>query len=648
MIKEQINGKWTLISHKYGEIDAFVPGCVHTDLIKNKLLPDCFYRDNNKLFDFIEKENWTYVCKFDYKLDGTETDILFECLDTYCDVYLNDVYLGEAHNMFIPHKFPLKGALKAENVLKIEFRSPIKEVENLPLYSGAFTKERMNIRRIQCTHYWDWVDRFVTMGVLAPVSIVKDTGVYLESHLLYTTAIDDFGAGIHIDLNFSKKCDKNNVNVKILDPNGKTVFENLYAVDEERLSINLNVTNPKLWWPNGYGEQPLYTLIVDVEDNHHQSQFGIRTLRVAEVLDDGEYFEYSKQVKEQQKTVVFNENDLDNTAVTAGFIVVLNNKRIYCRGGNWVPCSPFVSEETDERIKDVLNIAKQGGVNMIRVWGGGVPEKDVFYDQCDKLGILVTQDFFMACGTYPQYEKWFIDELKLEAEFVCKKLRNHPCLAWWSGDNENATRGSDQKFEYNGREAALKGIEPLIHKFDPTRRFHVSSPYGGTPYMSITRGTTHTTNFFSAMFKRFVDDDFYFYKEHFEKFMCRFDVENPVYGNPQVSTLLKFCNSDDLSDKQEEILRFHSKTNPCVNPTLYEHGKILTQKMLGDFVDDDDRLFKYQYVQYEWIRVVMENYRKNIGYNDGVVFWMLNDCWPASMSWSIIDYYNLPKLALFV
>ena len=165
--------------------------------------------------------------------------------------------------------------------------------------------------------------------------------------------------------------------------------------------------------------------------------------------------------------------------------------------------------------------------------------------------------------------------------------------------------------------------------------------------MSVTRGTTHTTNFFGEMFDYFITSDCAEYKEHLEKILARFTVEEPVFGMATKRSLLRFMNKTDLDDEREEVLYYHCKTNPGLETLLYDYGKAFAQKALGDFADTDDKLFKYAYIQYEWIRVVAENYRRNIGYSDGLVFWMLNDCWPASMGWSLIDYYNLPKPAYY-
>ncbi len=649
MKKIELNANWFLSGAKYSNLPATVPGCVHTDLKNNGILPDYFWRKENENCQWIENEDWTYVCSFDKNFNGDKVRLVFEGLDTYSTIYLNGIELGETHNMFIPHSFDVSNVLKEkDNLLEVKFRSPIKEVEGKEEFLAAFTCERLHSRRMQCTYFWDWVDRFVTCGIFLPVYFEVGDDFNVDNVYIYTQSIDDFGAGIKLRVNFKNHTKTGVVNIEILDPDNNVVHSNTQFVSEPAITKIINIENPKLWWPNGYGEHPLYLLKITVGENVFVQQFGIRTLRVAEIPDKKQS-EYDiiaqKQKAIQNKTA--SENGRDRTEETAGFIVIVNGKQIFCRGANWVPCEPFPSDESDEKIKDIIDLAVKSNMNMIRVWGGGLFEKDFFYDECDRRGILVTQDFLMACGWYPQKEQWFLDELKKESEFATIKLRNHPCLAWWSGDNENATHGTDMKDDYNGRNASLVGIEPQVERLDPNRRYHISSPYGGTPYMSVTRGTTHITNYLNVMYNDFLNTDCSDYKGIIEKFLSRFTVEEPVYGTPQTSSMLRFVQESDLSDPTEDVIRFHSKTNPGINPSLFDHGKIFAEKTLGTFTDDNDRLFKYQYIEYEWIRIVIENCKRNLGYNNGMLFWMLNDCWPSSMCWSIIDYYNLPKAAWY-
>ena len=650
MKKIFLNENWHLFNERTGRLSATVPGCVHTDLKKHGIIPDYFWRDNNEQCQWIENEDWTYSCTFDCPYSNEKAVLRFDGLDTYATIKINGETVGEAHNMFIPHAFDVSDKLKEkDNVLEVHFRSPIKEVADKPPLPAVFTNERLYTRRMQCTYSWDWVDRFVTCGIFLPVYLEIGDAFRVESIYIYTQSIDSFGAQVCITTDFLNYQKTGIVTFEILSPSGETVYKHDQYVAEPNVSLCINLSDPELWWPRGYGAQPLYTLRIIINEEVYEEKFGIRTLRIAEILDKNgsKYDLLAQHYKALQKETVAEEFAWDKTEVSASFCVIVNGKRIYCRGGNWVPCAPFPSEESKEKIKNLVALAAEANMNLLRVWAGGLFEKEVFYDECDRNGILVTQDFLMACGDYPETEQWFLDELKKEAAFAAKKLRNHPCLAWWSGDNENGVIGTDMQEKYPGRTASLVGLEPQIRALDHTRTYLRTSPYGGSPYMSITRGTTHTTNFFGNMFRFFLKPDCSAYKEHFEHFMGRMTVEEPIYGTPQRCSLLRFMTEEDLQDEAEKMLRFHSKTNPGVSPTLYDYGKAFAEKGFGGFESVDDRLFKYEYMQYEWIRVVFEHCRRRIGYNDGIAFWMFNDIWPASMSWSIIDFYNLPKAAWY-
>lgn len=646
--KIYLHDGWTLSGGGYKDIAARVPGCVHADLARAGLLPDLYFRDVNKDYISLENEDFDYTLTFDADKVDERARLVFEGLDTYCDVYLNGEALGECHNMFIPHAFDVSGKLKPKaNELRVHFRSAVREVEGLPAREGAFTVERLYSRRVQCTYSWDWVDRFVTAGMWLPVYIEYGADMKITDSYVYTTLIDDLGAEINCTLNFDGYEAGSIVNIEILDKCENAVYEKKYFVREASLNFRVNIPDPELWYPYGYGDQPLYTLKASVCGNVHTTRFGIRTLRVAEVLDEvgGEYYDFAKSIQEGQEALWGKRSDV--TERPSGFILLINGKRIYARGGNYVPAEPFPSEITEEKIRRILTLSRDAGVNMIRVWGGGIFEKDALYDICDEMGILVTQDFLMACGSYPEKEEWFINELKLEAEFAVKKLRNHPALCWWTGDNENATAGYDTAEDHLGRDSALLGLEPVVRALDPARRFFRSSPYGGEAYKAQTAGTTHTTNFVRQLFEKLMVENGESYKMLFKSLVSRFIAEEPTYGLPETSSLLRFLTEADLEDENEEILRYHSKNNPAIETALHDFIKGFAKNLFGGFSDTEDRLFKYRYIQYEWIRIVFEATRRRIGYCDGLIFWMLNDCWPSSMGWSIIDYYNMPKAAYY-
>lgn len=645
MKRQYLTDGWQLQNARVGKLQASVPGCVHTDLIAHGVIKELFWRDNAQQYQWIENEDWVYECTFDAAQSAPAT-LVFEGLDTYAEITLNGVLLGETSDMFIPHRFDVSALLRpCGNALRVRFRSPVREVAHLPSRKAAFTAERLYTRRLQCTYGWDWVDRFVTCGIFRDVYLAYENGIDVESVYVYTDSVDDFGAQIAAELNFSHVGDGALATVEVLAPTGECVASTQFYADMTYSTCRFDIAEPQLWYPSGYGAQPLYTLRVLVGENVFEQVFGIRTLRILQ-LPDEQGSAYAARAKRAQATEAGQKYDKNETF--SGFAVIVNGKQIFCRGGNFVPCEPFPSAESEEKLVALVRMAKEMGANFLRVWGGGLFEKQAFYDACDRYGILVAQDFLMACGEYPEKEEWFIAALQREAEFAAKYLRNHPSLAWWHGDNENATRGSDTQQDYIGRDSALRGIAPMIARYDHTRVLLPSSPYGGETYASITRGTSHTTNFLSMIFRYFDTDDCHAYKEYLTQFVSRFISEEATFGAVSRPSMLKMMTEKDLlEDASEEMLIYHTKNNPGLKKHIFAYVTTFAEKVLGTFADAKDRYFKYKYIQYEWVRVAFENVRRELGYCNGLVFWMFNDCWPAALGWSFVDYYLSQKHAYF-
>lgn len=639
------DANWKLFDERGEVFDATVPGCVHTDLRKNGKIPDMYWRDNNKSLLWIEKSNWVYKCTFNAER-APGLKMVFEGLDTYSDIYLNGVLIGKSDNMFIPYEFDVEDAVAdGKNTLEVRFRSPINEVKDMPQHPAAFTNERVNTRRMQCTYGWDWVDRFVTCGIYKPVYLKYAQDMYIDNVYISTDNLDSFGAQLYCEIELKNYEIGGMVYVDIISPDGDVVAGTEFYANEPLFVRRFDVANPQLWFPYGYGEQPLYTIRVRTGENEVSESFGIRTLKILQLDDEvgSKYYNMALEIQKGKMGQIY-----DNNSKFSGFKLIVNGKPIMCKGANWVPCEPFPSAEKEEKYQRLISMSRDMNLNFLRVWGGGIFENDIFYNECDKNGILVAQDFLMACGEYPEKDEWFLNTMRIEAEYAVKCLRNHPCLAWWHGDNENACYGSDIKEDYLGRNTAIKGNGPVIYKYDRMRQFLPSSPYGGNLYASITRGTSHTSNFCPQMFDFFHETDGSDFKEFFSQFVSRFISEEPIAGMASKYTLLKTMTYDDVyTDESEEIMRFHTKNNPDFNRTVFDGAKELSESYLGAFIDGFDKQFKYRFLQYEWVRVVFENIRRNIGYCNGLVFWMLEDCWPASMGWSIIDYYCQPKAGYY-
>lgn len=653
MLKIDLNGEWKLQSlspdKQKAEFSATVPGSALNEMTKadeNKEYSDIFYRDNANHYLKYERYSWIYSKTFELPQTDEVATLVFERLDTYCDVYLNDVHIACCDNGNISYSFDVSNVVKSgENTIKVYFCSPITMTDGKKEREAAFTWERLYTRRTQCTYGWDWTMRFVTCG-MGNVSLYSDRNrMKAESVYVYTCDTDEESATVGIDIDV-KNCSLGGyIDIEIYDENDNVVYSAKKYCEEDFVRMYADIPNPKLWYPAGYGEQYLYTVKIYVDGElDYTTPFGIRSVKIMQIRDEEGSENYNK-CKELKKTAFSAEYDQNEEF--SGFILKVNGIKIMCKGANWVPCEPFGTGSADEKVSRILKTAADAGVNMIRVWGGGAFETSHFYDECSRLGILVTQDFLMACGTYPEDENRFIEQLKKEAEYAVLHLRNKACLVWWSGDNENAVIGCDTDKNYKGRTAAYKAIAPVLYKKDFARRFLPSSPFGGNKYASNTVGTTHNTQFLGGYFFDYMEkEDLSDYKDEFKKYNARFIAEETCFGAIGKSSLEKFMTKEEIFSG-DDMWIYHTQSNPALKRELFEYLKMFTQKILGKFKDEEDRYFKLKYMQYEWIRVSLERTRREKWFCSGVIYWMLNDCWPAASGWSIIDYYVKPKAAYY-
>ena len=652
MTQIMLNGEWDVEAFSPNgertEMKGTVPGSALNDIIvSDGITPDdVFYRDNAEQYQKYENYDWIYTKKFDINSVSGRINLVFKKLDTYCDIYLNSTHLGYCENNFIDYTFDVSDILcEGENTLQVRFYSPIMAVRGKVQRNAAFTAERMNTRRIQCTYGWDWTMRFVTCGISQDVYLEQiDEGIKVSDAYIYTKSVDEDSAQIGLDIDFVDFRPGGIIDFEIYSPEEKIVVKYSKYYEEEFMRMSFDIANPKLWYPVGYGEQPLYRMVIKCGERVlYEETFGIRTVKVMQISDDegSEFYNKCLEVKKGEHA-----QEYDKNTEFSGFILKINGKKIMCKGGNWVPCEPFPQGSTDEKITKLLTLAKDAGVNMLRVWGGGDFETDHFYNECSRLGIMVTQDFLMACATYPEKEQWFLNHLKKEAEFAAKKLRNKTCLVWWNGDNENAYKGYDTKEDYIGRYSAFKAIAPVIYKRDPYREFFPSSPYGGNMYASVTAGTSHNTNFLSYWLRYIENSDMSDYKDKYKEFRARFIAEEPSMGVISKPSLRRFMTDGDIFGDDKTIWLYHTKTNPYMKE-LFDYMSDMSCKILGDFTNAEDRLFKYKYIQFEWVRFCMEQARREKWFTSGMLFWMFNDCWPAAGGWSFVDYYGIPKAAYY-
>lgn len=643
-----LNGKWhlsgTAPDGESKELTAEVPGHVHLDLEREGIIPPVFWRDNADKCQWVEDWDWTYTREFDIPVGAPlDTALLeFEGLDTFATVSVNGVELGKAEDMFIVYRFELAGVLhEGTNTVTVSFDAIRRHTDGKPCLGGAFTHDRGYVRRMQCTFYWDWVERLVSYGIWRPVTVCFREKARVENISLLTRDLAPSSASLQviIETDYSENylCREQ---LEILAPDGKTVWCDSFEVWSHEVNLQCDIREPELWWPNGYGKQPLYTARVTLMTPEsdlievRERRFGIRTVRVEQLQDlPGSREEAMTEYIHSCPSQWTRETD----RIGQSFTLLVNGRRIFCTGGNWVPCDPFPSRITKERYDTAVRLAKGAGMNMLRSWGGGIYEPEEFFDACDREGILITQDFIFGCMSYPT-DAEFYALVRREVTGQIKRLRTHPSLAWWTGNNEDSMCEAWDKRHCVDRVLTTEVIEPIVRALDPTRPFFPTSPFGGNSNLDNTRGDSHT-----SLWQKWEDEADY--RECYRR-AARFESEHTVCGTVPKHSLLKFMSEEDLTDPTNRIFEFHDKSFKDADPTLFMMLERHAKAQLGEYRNAQDRLLKLEYVQYETVRMALESRRRLKWYNGGILFWMYNDCWPA-VGWSFIGYDLIPKAAWY-
>lgn len=648
-----LSGRWRgggtgpVSSDKSLECDAVIPGHIHQDLLAAGLIKDPFWRDQALDCQWVEEWTWSFEREFEIGTNFDLEKVVLDCLglDTYARVYLNNHEVGEAANMFVPHSWDVSRFLRrGTNHIRIEFTPHRQAVAGLPLdkYHSGFSRDRVFTRRLQCTFGWDWVHRFVSVGIWRPISLRSIArGRWLDC-AFRTLRIGPSEALIEVEVAAeSPVLTGTRAACELLDPAGRVVwqwdmplaeFRELNGTGRLECSRQAKLRDPQLWWPHGEGDQNLYTLklrLLDadgVEVDARKEEVGIRTINlVREPVDDGETFVFE-----------------------------VNGRKIFARGANWVPADPFPSRITPAHYDHLIRLAMEANFNMLRTWGGGIYEPEAFWKACNRDGILVMQDFLMACAHYPEDDPEFFAMLRHEFEHAVRSLRNHPALAMWTGSNElgmNAVAGDS----FNGKRVCEEISQPLCAALDPTRPFLLTCPYTPESFREGPEGP-RTNNWPKAGDSHqgvlyepsFLLSDMRDFRERFAATDASFLSECPVFNSPPWHSLMKFLTPEDLEDPSRRLLEFRTKDNPY-NDLQETHLQLLERiaaTLFGEFRDVRDRIRKMEAVAWTAIRLTMEALRMKPERCAGVLFWMYNDCWPAS-GWSLVDYYGLPKAGYY-
>lgn len=595
---------------------ASVPGTIHTDLLNNKLIDDPFYSDNELKMEWISECDWIYQTRFDYNGSAINNlDLVFEGLDTVCEIYLNEIKLGKTDNMFLTYSYNVKNILKRkDNLLKVIIKSPVKYANQREKKYGklpvALNSSRVYIRKAQYSFGWDWGPSFPTSGIWRKVYLQERPVVKIDSLVFNTKKISKNFAEVEVAASINSVA-SNNIWLFVSLSEEKNVYEHKILIQRSKNhKITFKIKNPKLWWPNGEGEQSLYSLHVKIVDNKN-------------VLID----EVKRKVGIRTVELILKAKGVST------FIFRINGKGIYCKGVNWIPADSFLPRVTTKKYSDLLSLAKQANVNMVRVWGGGIYENDEFYNLCDELGLLVWQDFMFACGAYPENDE-FISNVSEEATQNVLRLQYHACLALWCGNNENEWIWfQEQKKSYKkmpGYKIFHNILPKLLKKIDPQRPYWESSPFGNDDDPnSFENGNTHQWNIWS----KWIDYDEV--KNDRSLFVTEFGFQGPANKD----TFEKYLPQENRSI-HDKIFEHHNKQvegPERIIKFLSGHLPVKTEW--------NDYLYLAQLNQAFALKTCLEYWRTN-GRTNGSIIWQLNDCWPVT-SWSLIDSEINPKLAYY-
>lgn len=621
-----LNQDWNLI-YKDNKLKISVPGDVNTCLYENGIIEDPLYASNFGKLGWISKSEWIYINHFDVSKEDLKTAkqyIKFEMIDTYSSIYLNGVKLGETSSMFIPYEFDIKGIVREKNnELKVVIH-PIRNYFNSKIedkYDACFNKERIFLRTKQCSFGWDWAPDLPGVGIAGNVSIYFGTGLEIDSYS-YKTCLDGHISFV-VEPNFSNRFDKKHLdksNYKIRLSLASTPGEqsSLDIVNEVTLRgkkniINSYIPNRELWWPNGYGKQPLYRYRIELLDENNG------------VLDYKDGLLGIREIEIDESPCNLNRRY---------FRIKVNGTYINVKGSNWVPASTFVGSIEDEKYIELINDAKEANMNMLRVWGGGIYEKDIFYKTCDKLGILVYQDFMFSCQFIPDDIDGFIDIIIEEATYQIKRLRKYTCLALYASGNELANSFRDEsylKYSHLSQNILLPG---LVSTFDQGRRCLSSSPYSVSEVGNdLTSGDAHVGGDDSAFFDGKPEQ----FMEYIDRVNSMFISEAASLGLTRVSSLLKFLPKEKLFPVSEEF-KDHLSANPyCPIPECYSR-LIAYASLYKKNIDNIDDFVKYSIMSH--MDIIREAFLKarSLDYNYGFMNWMYNDIW-GDGTWSLVDYY---------
>ncbi|HEX3054468.1 MAG TPA: glycoside hydrolase family 2 protein [Aggregatilineaceae bacterium] len=612
--KISLSGEWEL--YRAGEnqsIRAVVPGCVHLDLLRAKQIEDPFYDDNESDLLWIGETDWTYTRRFRVTAEFLQQPtILVRChgLDTLAAVEINGIAVGKADNMFRVWEFDVKRLLQVgENTISVRFDAPMpylraKEAETgvLPGWVGNYRQNGGGwLRKEPCNFGWDWGPMVVTSGIWREIELIG-----FEARLTDVHIEQEHQANGQIRLNIHPQVETGGLGVRVEIAYGDTVVAR--AEQPVGHDVQVLIEQPKLWWVKGMGEQPLYEVTVQLVGENNQlldewqRRIGLRTLSLERHVDEwGESFHFA-----------------------------INGVPFFAKGANWIPADTFAPRLTRTDYEKLIRDAAAANMNMLRAWGGGIYEADDFYELCDEYGIAVWQDFIFACATYPAFDTEFLENVRAEAVDNIRRLRHHPCIALWCGNNELeqglvGDQWTDQTMSWEDYDKLFNTLLPeVVQAVDPQRAYWPCSPHTSvgdrTNWMSPESGDAHLWGVWHAR------QPFEWYRSCFHRFVSEFGFQS----FPEPSTINSMIKAEErnLTSYGMEYRQRSGIGNSTIVHYLLEWFRLPNSY--------ESSIWLSQILQGMGVKYGVEHWRRQMPRVMGTVYWQINDCWPAP-SWSSID-----------
>lgn len=641
--KIDLNETWKLAWKPIGEapdvpecaspIDAIVPGDVHVDLIRAGILPEPLVGVNAPKHEWVERAAFAYEREFVIDSDFDRAELVFEGLDCLAEVFVDGRRVGSSANAFVPHVFDVTELVEKGRThhIRVDLETGVTwaKAQDRSPYECGDNPERIFLRKSQFSFKWDWAPRLVTCGMWRDASLRLYRRAAIRDVML--TSVFEGGAAV---LTAS-------VEAEAFEP-GEYLLSLRVTLDSQTWEITKNVQlnqgvgsvelaaridSVRRWFPAGFGDQPMYEVEVEIGApdgslDRRRTDYGFREVKIRQ-----------DETGEGEKTFVVNVNGTD----------------VFCKGANWVPADSIPARVAREKYDTLISEALEANFNMFRIWGGGIYESDVFYELCDRRGVMIWHDFMFACAEYPEDRDEFLENVRDEAEKAVRRLRHHPCIALWCGNNENdwiygrMVRGKNERLvDFHGRKIYHEVLPAICAELDPNRPYWPSSPYGGEDPNSEQMGDRHAWNVSILEPDLAARADIRNYRKDRGKFNSEYGVIS--YALPL--TILDYT-LDTKIDFSSKAYRVHDNS---FNAGVAENESLTDWYLKIGFgsIPQDPATYIAQSLAYQAMgyREAISSFRIRKFDCAGSLFWMYSDCW-GTLGWTIVDYYLRRKPSFY-